>query len=197
MPMSSIAAIIVAAGSSSRLGQPKQLVLLDGEPMLQRAIRFACQAGAAPVFVVLGAHRKIVGSRVDFGTAEIVVNNEWQEGLASSIRAGVRAAEHASSEESGLLLMLCDQPRVSAGHLRRMIQAFDEQPAGTTVASSYAGIRGTPAIFPRSAIADLCALHGDKGARGLLARPSRIVVEVSLEGGEIDIDRPEDLKRIN
>lgn len=194
--MSSVAGIIVAAGSSSRLGQPKQLIPIGGEPMLQRAIRFVHEAGAEPVFVVLGAHREIIEARVNFGPAEVVVNNEWTEGLASSIRAGVRAADQASSEESGLLLMICDQPRVSADHLRRMIQVFQAQPPGTAVASVYAGTRGIPAIFPRLAIDHLCALRGDQGARSLLARPPWMVVEVPLEGGEIDIDRPEDLEQI-
>ena len=74
MPMS-VAAIIVAAGSSSRLGQPKQLVLIDGEPLLHRAIRFAQEAGASPVFVVLGAHRERIESAIDFGAAAIVIND--------------------------------------------------------------------------------------------------------------------------
>jgi CTP:molybdopterin cytidylyltransferase MocA len=197
MPMTSVAAIIVAAGSSSRLGQPKQLILIDGEPMLQRAIRFAREAEAGPVFVVLGAHRGVIESRVDFAGARIVVNEEWQEGLASSIRAGVCAAEREAAEAAGLLLMICDQPRVTAEHLRRMIDAFGAESVETAIASTYAGARGIPAIFPRCAIGDLLALSGDKGARGLLARPRWPVIEIPLEGGEIDIDRPEDLAALS
>ena len=191
--MNSVAAIIVAAGSSSRLGHPKQLLLIDGEPMLQRAIRVAREAGASPVFVVIGAHRELIESNVDFVNASIVVNDGWQEGLASSIRAGVRAAEQHAPEASGLLLMICDQPRLTPEHLRKMIHTFDAQHRETAIASLYAGTRGIPAIFPRSAVADLCALRRDKGARGLLAQRSRPVIEIPLEGGEVDIDRPEDL----
>ncbi len=191
--MSSVAAIIVAAGSSSRLGQPKQLILIEGEPLLQRAIRIASDAGASPVVVVLGAHRGLIESQVDLRNVAIVINDDWQEGLASSVRAGVAAVERDAPQASGLLLMTCDQPRVTAEHLRKMINAFSGITEETAIASIYAAARGIPAIFPRSAVADLCALHGDKGARGLLAKSRWPVIEVPLEGGEIDIDRPEDL----
>ncbi len=84
----SVAAIIVAAGSSSRLGRPKQLVMIDGEPLLQRAIRIAHEAGAAPVVVVLGAHREAIEDAVDFGAALIAVNGEWEEGIRQFDQGG-------------------------------------------------------------------------------------------------------------
>src|ERR1700739_1619252 len=101
----SVAAIIVAAGSSSRLGQPKQLVVVDGETLLQRAIRCVQEAGASPVFVVLGAHRELIGNSIDFGEAKIVANEDWEEGLASSIRVGVKAVQGEAPTAEGLLLM--------------------------------------------------------------------------------------------
>jgi CTP:molybdopterin cytidylyltransferase MocA len=192
--MKRVAAIIAAAGSSSRLGQPKQLLMVEGEPMLQRAVRFAHEAAASPVFVVIGAHREQIESGVDFATAKIIVNDEWEEGLASSIRAGMEAVKTHAPDATGVLLMVCDQPRVTGEHLRRMIGHFRESPE-EAVASVYAGGRGTPAIFPRAAFGDLSALRGDKGARGLLSRATWPVTEIVLEGGEIDVDRPEDLAR--
>jgi molybdenum cofactor cytidylyltransferase len=194
--MRSIAAIIVAAGSSSRLGQPKQLLSIDGEPMLQRAVRIAREAGASPVFVVLGAHRELIASHIDLTSATIVTKNDWQEGLASSIRAGVRAVEQQAPDALGLLLTVCDQPRVTAEHLRSMIDAFAMRSESEAIASVYAGTRGIPAVFPWRASGDLCALRGDKGARGLLAKAPWPVIEIPLEGGEIDIDRPEDLAEL-
>lgn len=190
--MKQIAAIIAAAGSSSRLGRPKQLVVVDGEAMLQRAIRFAKEAGASPVFVVLGAHRDLIEGALDLTTAKTIVNNLWEEGVASSIRAGMEAVESDASQADGVLMMICDQPRVTADHLRRMISTY-AQSEETAIASTYAGTRGIPAVFPRKAFAELSALRGDKGARSLLANPSWPVIEVPLEGGEIDIDCPEDL----
>lgn len=163
--------------------------------MLQRAIRLAHAAGASPVFVVLGAHRELIEGRVDFKAAKIVANDRWQEGIGSSIRAGMEKATSEAPDAEGVLLMICDQPRVTAEHLRRMMDVFSQSPQ-SAVASVYAGGRGTPAIFPRAAFADLAALRGDRGARGLLANPCAPVVEIPLAGGEIDIDRPEDLDRI-
>jgi CTP:molybdopterin cytidylyltransferase MocA len=187
-----VAAIIVAAGASTRLGQPKQLVRIDGEPLLQRAIRCAQQAGLSPVFVVLGADRELIRNAIDFGAASIVVSENWEEGLASSIRAGVQAAEGSA----GLLLMTCDQPRVTAEHLRAMIEKFEGRPEPVLVASTYAGVRGTPAIFPREAEGALLALRGDRGAHVLLQQSPWPVISLPLEGGEFDIDRPEDLAEL-
>ena len=189
----SVAAIIAAAGASRRLGQPKQLVPVNGEPLLQRAVRSAIEAGAKPVFVVLGAHRQDIQSAIDFGSARVIVNDAWEEGIASSIQAGVKAVETEAAGCSGVLLMTCDQPRVTSGHLRKMIEEFDTRKKVVMIASLYAGTRGTPAIFPRAMFADLLGLRGDKGARGLLAKASLPVVQIPLEGGEVDIDRPEDL----
>jgi molybdenum cofactor cytidylyltransferase len=192
----SVAAIIVAAGSSSRLGQPKQLLIVDGEPMLQRTIRNAREAGASPVYVVLGANRDAIEKAVDFSSAVIVGNPEWDKGMASSIRAGVRAVEVESSKIAGILVLSCDQPRVTKDYLRRMIETFAAQPDAPTIASAYAGVRGVPAIFPRHAFPDLLVLDGDQGARRLLVNQSRAVLALPLDGGEIDIDRPEDLAKI-
>jgi molybdenum cofactor cytidylyltransferase len=195
MPMS-VAAIIVAAGSSSRLGRPKQLLIVDGEPMLQRAIRIACEAGAAPLFVVLGAHREVIEEAVDFSSVSIVFNRDWQQGIASSIRAGVLCVQNDAPNTSGILLMTCDQPRIMSANLRRMIDTFQSQAQPAVVASSYAGVNGIPAIFPPIAYPHLLALRGDKGARSLFSAPPWPLVAVPLAGGEIDIDRPEDLARL-
>jgi len=194
MPMHSVPAVIIAAGSSSRLGRPKQLVMLQGETLLERAIRIAHEGGAAPVFVVLGAHLSEIKSRVEISSSEIVVNQNWQEGMASSIRAGVEALAEGAPDSAGVLLMICDQPSVTTGHLRGMLAAFRQNPA-CTIASGYAGRRGIPALFPRSSYVDLLSLRGDQGARGLLFKPGASVLDVPLEGGEIDIDLPEDLTR--
>ncbi len=192
----SVAAIIVAAGASHRLGQPKQLIRVEGEPLLHRAIECATSAGAAPVFVVLGAHRDAIQNAIDFGSATVLVNDKWEEGLASSIRTGVKALDTGAAGPAGVLLMTCDQPRVTAKHLRKMIELFDSNDGPVLIASIYAGGQGTPAIFPREIFADLLELRGDKGARGLLAKASLPVIEVQLEGGEVDIDRPEDLAEL-
>ena len=193
--MNSVPALVIAAGSSSRLGQPKQLLVLDGETLLQRAIRIACESGASPVLVVLGAHLEQIEPGIDRSQATVVVNSGWEEGMASSIRLGIQALEAESPQAAGVLFMICDQPAVSAEHLRLLLASFRQDPA-TPVASVYAGKRGIPAIFPRPAFPSLLALRGDQGARRLLADPNRNVIELALDGGGLDIDRPEDLPRL-
>jgi molybdenum cofactor cytidylyltransferase len=195
MPVNSVAAVIIAAGSSSRLGKPKQLLILDGETLLERAIRITHEAGAAPVLVVLGAHRDEIQARLDFADSKIVINQAWEEGMASSIRAGLEALLVEKSGSPCVLLITCDQPCVTPEHLGRMIDAFRHSET-SAIASVYAGKRGIPAIYPRSAFPELLALHGDIGARSLLSEPDRDVIEISLDGGEVDIDRPEDLSQL-
>jgi molybdenum cofactor cytidylyltransferase len=190
-----VPAVIIAAGSSSRLGQPKQLIVFGGETLLARTIRVARESGAEPVLVVLGANREEIECGLDLSGTRIVINRNWDEGMASSIRAGVEVIEKTLPEAQGVLLMVCDQPRVTAEHLSRMLASFRQSEAGS-IASLYAGKRGIPAIFPRWSFPELMALEGDRGARGLLSDLTREVSEIALEGGEIDIDRAEDVLKL-
>ncbi|HMH11874.1 MAG TPA: nucleotidyltransferase family protein, partial [Edaphobacter sp.] len=113
----SVAAVVLAAGSSSRLGEPKQLVRLGGENLLERAVRVACEAGCAPVVVVLGAGAEMIRSQCSMGDARVLVNEGWEEGMASSIRLGMGILE----DVEGVVLMTCDQPAVTVGHLSRLM----------------------------------------------------------------------------
>jgi len=177
-----VAAIILAAGASTRLGEPKQLVTLGGERLLERAIHAAQQAGCDPVVVVLGAHadRIVVQCRLD--RTRTVVNPDWREGMASSIRCGLAQLDH---QPDAAILMTCDQPAVTAEHLRALMQAGVDAP----VASHYEGRRGVPACFPAASFVDLSLLAGDEGARRLL----QSALTIELVGGELDIDSPQTL----
>jgi molybdenum cofactor cytidylyltransferase len=195
VPMS-VAAIILAAGASRRLGQPKQLLKYRGETLLERALRLAGEAGAAPVLVVLGAQFETIRATVSFNDAITVYNEQWQQGLSSTIHAGIRAlAEHAP-HATGALLMGCDQPRLTASHLRALLVSFAVQTTPSIVFSSYAGARGIPAVFPRGVFDHLQALEGDRGARSLLAQPVCPVIELPFDGGEVDIDQAADLAHL-
>jgi molybdenum cofactor cytidylyltransferase len=179
--MSAVAALVMAAGGSSRLGEPKQLVRLGVENLLERAVRVAREAGCEPVVVVLGASAELIRSQCSLGDARVLVNVGWEEGMASSIRLGMGVL----SGVDGCVVMTCDQPAVSAGHLTRLIG--DE-----VKASRYAGRNGIPAFFPAAGFGDLMELRGDKGARELLAG----VGFVELEGGELDVDTWGDLVKV-
>jgi len=188
-----VAAIVLAAGASRRLGQPKQLLMLDGETLLARSVRLAREAGAAPVLVVVGAQAALIGAGTPVDRATVVLNDEWEQGIASSIHAGVKGLDASAR---GVLILACDQPRLSAVHVRGLIETFAAQSQATIVASAYAGVRGIPAVFPREAFPDLLALRGDKGARSLLMRPPCPLITLPFEGGEVDIDLPGDLTQL-
>jgi molybdenum cofactor cytidylyltransferase len=179
--MSSVAAVVMAAGGSSRLGEPKQLVRLGGENLLERAVRVAREAGCEPIVVVLGASAEVIRSQCSLGDARVLVNEGWTEGMASSIRLGVGAL----SGVDGCVVMTCDQPAVTVEHLSRLIS--DE-----VRASRYAGRNGIPAFFPAAVFEELMELRGEKGARELLADAKF----VELEGGELDVDTVGDLVRV-
>jgi len=189
----SVAAVVLAAGASRRLGQPKQLLILDGETLLARSVRLAFEAGAAQVLVVVGAQAELIGADVPAGIAAVVMNDEWEQGIASSIHAGVKAIDGVAR---GVLILACDQPRLSAEHLRGLIETFAAQGEASIVASTYAGVLGIPAVFPRETFADLLALSGDKGARALLMQPPCPLIVLAFDGGEVDIDEPDDLAQL-
>jgi molybdenum cofactor cytidylyltransferase len=186
-------AIILAAGSSTRLGQPKQYVRLGNETLLERAVRIAVFADLSPVFVVVSSAvaknpSSVTGvegiNRPSDVRVEVLINDEAAEGMASSIRLGVRAAIEAAAV--GAVVLACDQVAVTPEHLRTLIQAETE-----VRASSYAGRTGIPAYFPNSLFEQLLQLAGDMGARDLL----RHAAAVPLIHGELDIDTPADLAR--
>jgi molybdenum cofactor cytidylyltransferase len=183
-----VASIVLAAGFSRRLGSAKQMARLGDRTLLELAVKTALDSGLTPVFVVLREEQKTAfcAANVDSSRTEAavvtVVNPEAAEGMASSVRAGVRAAAGAR----GVVLLGCDQPAVTAEHLRELARGGDE-----VVASRYAGRKGVPAYFPSHAFPELLELRGDAGARGLLQEARA----VELPGGELDIDTVEDLEQ--
>ena len=180
-----IAAVVLAAGGSRRLGEPKQLVKIGGETLLERAVGTARAAGCAPVVVVLGAAYVEVLARSGLGDAVPVINDKWAEGMAGSIRLGVRTLGFVAKDAEGVLLMTCDQPAVTAEHLQRVMMRPEVK------ASRYAEHNGVPSYFPKKYFSELMALVGDAGARELLAQ-ARFE---ELAHGELDIDTAEDVAR--
>jgi molybdenum cofactor cytidylyltransferase len=176
-----VGAVVLAAGASKRLGEPKQLVRLGTETLLERSIRIAREAGCWPVVVVLGASAASIQAECKLRDAVIVVNEEWAEGMGSSIRAGVGALRDVEA----CVVMTCDMPAVTVLHLRSLMDT------DVITASSYAGRRGVPAYFPEGAFQSLLGLRGDVGARDLL-QSARCL---ELIAGELDVDTVDDLAR--
>jgi CTP:molybdopterin cytidylyltransferase MocA len=182
------AAIILAAGASTRLGEPKQLLHIGSETMLARTIRIVREAGCTPIIVVMGAHAETIREHLGFETereTEIVLNPDWQQGMATSIRTGIATVPPGHDA----VIVTCDMPAVTPEHLRELMHSGNGQ---ISVASDYEGRHGVPAYFPASSFSALTQLTGDQGARDLLLDSSAI----PLPGGELDIDTPADLERL-
>ncbi len=156
----------------------------------------AIEAECAPVCVVLGAQAETIGREVDGLAVEKIVNAEWKDGIASSIRAGVAAIGGIHPVPENVLIMVCDQPRLSAAVLQRLIAAHRKSGAKIT-ASSYAGTLGVPAIFAAEMYEELLGIKRDQGAKAVIARHAKDVNAVEFPGGEVDIDTPEELARLD
>ncbi len=185
-------AAILAAGASTRFGSPKQLVRLAGTPALHQAIANAARVAGHSVTVVLGAHAREIGPALRQSAVSVVINRDWQEGLASSIRAAVHSVP-AGSE--GLMLVLADQVGITADDLKRLFAAWRRHPV-LIAAALYGGAPGLPAIFPRWAFPDLLALRGDRDPRLVIRRNVGQVVRIPMPNAAIDLDTPEDLLEI-
>ena len=186
-------AVVLAAGASTRFGSPKQLVRVAGRPLLHSALARAADVAGSAVSVVLGAHAAELTPLLTHSQALIVINRDWREGIASSIRTGVLRLPPSCN---AVLLMLADQAAVTAEDLKRLVSAWRRQP-DYIVAARYGMTTGVPAVFPRSVFSDLTALRGDTGARALLQRNPDRVVRVPMASAAIDIDTPEDLLKIH
>ena len=186
-----IAAIVLAAGGSTRLGRPKQLLSQGGRPLVRRPVEAAIEAGCAPVVVVLGAHAGEVRKALAGLAVQLVLNSRWSEGMATSIRCGVEVVRRGAEIDAALLLT-CDQLEITGELLGRMLAEFDGRP-GRRVACEYAGTVGIPALFHRSLFAELMLLEGDRGARPLLELEPELLRRVSWPEGALDVDRPQDV----
>ena len=187
------AVIILAAGGSRRLGRPKQLVEIEGQPLVRRAAEAALAAGAGSVHVVVGAEVVRVRAALEALPVELVINDAWREGVASSIRAAIESIEQRELPVETLILMLCDQPGVSADILRRLLDTYRATRA-PVVASRYPEGPGVPALFSSELFPALKTLAGDVGARQLIRHLDRDVVTIPFAMSD-DVDTPEDVAR--
>jgi len=182
--------VVLAAGQASRYGSPKLLVEVGGIPMIVRAARTAMAvAGREAVTVVLGADAAQIGDLLRPESVAMVVNPDFGEGIASSIRIGVAQLPAATS---AAMILLADQVAVTGDDLLQLVAHWQRQP-GRIVAARYGGTTGAPAIFPADLFPELARLTGDRGARTLLSAHADRVVAVAMPSAAIDVDTPADV----
>ncbi|HVW21994.1 MAG TPA: nucleotidyltransferase family protein [Opitutaceae bacterium] len=186
--------LVLAAGASTRMGSPKQLLPVGGEPLVARAVRAALASPAWPVAVVLGAGADRIRPALARLPVLAVENPAWAEGMASSIRAGLGALRQFSRSLDAVLVALCDHPGFSPAAIARLLEA--QRASGRSVAAArYGGRCGAPALFLKEHFEALGALTGEEGARAFLQADPGRVAAVDLPEFAVDLDTPEDYRR--
>ena len=184
-----IGVIVLAAGGSSRMGSPKQLLPFRGETLIRRAAQAAVASSCDRVAVVIGSHASQMRRELEDLPVSVVENQNWQTGMSSSIRAGLdNLRQH---ELDGVLIMLCDQPFVTASILNNLVTTH-RQTGKPIVASSYETTKGVPAFFSKELFTELTSLNADEGARRIIVKHPELVATIEFPEGAIDIDTPHD-----
>jgi len=186
--------IILAAGPSSRMGEPKQLIQIGGRPLVARSVEAALESSAWPIVVVLGANAELIRPSLARFPVLAVENVAWSEGMASSIRVGVAALRQFSRAIDGAIVALCDQPAFSAGVISRLMAA-QSQTGRSIAAAHYLGRCGAPALFMREHFDALASLTGEEGARTLLNGDPGRVAAIDMPELAADLDTPADVVR--
>lgn len=189
------AGLVLAAGSSRRMGSPKQLLAIGGRPLLEVVVGHACASRLDEIVVVLGAAADEIRSRVDLGRAQVLVNSDHASGMASSLRAGLAAFDPSVDR---VMVILGDQPEIGGGLIDRLLD-LQEQSGLPAAALSFNGLLHPPVVLQRELWGDLMDLEGDVGCRAVIrARPELVA---RLSSGEelnhpVDLDTPEDYRRL-
>ncbi|BAY45078.1 4-diphosphocytidyl-2C-methyl-D-erythritol synthase [Scytonema sp. HK-05] len=192
---SAIGAIVLAAGASTRMGTPKQLLHFEGRSFLRQTVEVAIASVCKPIVVVLGAYAEKMRQEVNQLPVMVVENPQWHEGMGASIQVGMTALNAASEEIEGVVLTLCDQPFVSSDVINQLVAAYHSTGQGI-IASEYAGTLGVPALFSRKFFSDLMNLQATSGAKQVIKKYSHEVFPVPFAAGAIDIDTPQDYEEL-
>jgi molybdenum cofactor cytidylyltransferase len=185
--------IILAAGISARLGTPKQNLVYEGQTLLQRTIKSALATVCRPVIVMLGGNAAIIKPTIENLPVNIVYNENWQEGISSSIRLGVVHLQKNHIKINSVILMLCDQPFVDAKLLHQLIPANS---AKSITACAYNRAIGPPVFFDGYYFPELLLLKGNEGAKKLMLKHEVHITTVPFPLGNIDIDTLDDFEQL-
>jgi molybdenum cofactor cytidylyltransferase len=189
-------AVILAAGSSSRLGHPKQLVKYRGKSLLQHTIDCIDIFEFKPSMVILGANYDEILANINGHSSSVIINKDWSEGIASSIRFGLEKSLELNPSLNHILYLLSDQPYVSTTIIQRLI---DKHLSGSQLitASTYKNNIGVPAIFNESLFPDLMTLNGDTGAKKVMVEHRKNIQTIPFDGGAFDVDTEDDVEKLS
>lgn len=185
-------AVVLAAGTASRFGATKQVARFDHEPLVRRAVRAAESVCGEHTLLVAGHDWREVAAACQPLRGYLAINTDFSSGLATSIVTAVRAVRECAS---GVLLILADQPLVTAAHLADLVRAFRAAPDSIQV-TAYAGTEGPPVIFPASVFSQLLELRGDRGAKPVIEANREKVASIVFEDAAVDIDTESDLENL-
>ncbi|WP_069659043.1 nucleotidyltransferase family protein [Arcticibacter eurypsychrophilus] len=183
--------LILAAGSSSRLGRPKQLLPYQDKTLLQHITDEAIKANLHPIILITGAFSDEIAAPILQKEIEIIHNDQWQQGMASSIVAGLSHLILLNSDIKGVIIAVCDQPFITAYLLLNLIKMKTDSGKGI-VACSYSNTIGTPVLFDHHYFNALLQLTGEEGAKKLVKQNEHDVATIPFPKGDIDIDTEED-----
>ena len=182
-----IAILILAAGASTRMGSPKQLLPWGESTLLEHTINQAEQSEIDNIYIVLGANHEKISTKIKISNSTIIISDRWQLGLGSSLSSGIKYLQGSNNNYDGVLVMLADQPEVDAKYLNSMIKKLTAR-TGQIIATAYDSQIGVPAIFDQKYFAALSVLEGDKGAKKIIGENLVDVTTLSPKTSFIDID---------
>jgi molybdenum cofactor cytidylyltransferase len=186
-----IAIILLAAGSSSRMGRSKQQLIIDDKPLLNHSVEIAVKSEADTVIVVLGSEEEVHRKMLSDLSVDIVLNSKWQTGMGSSLKAGIAYIIDNSPKTKAAVVMVCDQPLLTTGHINSLIEKY-RQTKTLLVASAYAGTTGVPALFDRSLFDEILNLGDEHGAKKIIEK--QVHESVHFPEGSTDLDTQEEYK---
>lgn len=193
--MNSCGIVILAGGASTRLGRPKQLLQYRGKTLLNHAVNEAINAKADAVVVILGKNADLFEGEIDNQEVSVVINKNWKEGMASSVRLGLDSLLKSKPYIDAVILMVCDQPHISSSVLNELITK-QQKTTKQIVTCNYGESIGPPALFHKKYFRDLAKLNGDVGARNIIEQNMHDVAMILFPEGNIDIDTEDDYEAL-
>ncbi len=187
--------VILAAGPSTRLGEPKQKIIFQGKSLLQRAVDSAIHSACRPVIIILGAYANEIQADIENEDVFIYPNSRWEEGMSSSIRLGIEVLQKTQPTVSNVILMVCDQPFADTTLLNNMVNKKAITGKGI-IACSYSNTLGVPVLFDKKFFSELLKLKGQEGAKKLIMKHRESVADIPFPLGSFDIDTIDDYKAL-